>query len=123
MFCKDICKYNSALTFTLVSFQKDTQVNLQGGIQCFQIHRELFHLQGLLRTEDGRTPAFAQLFFYDPKYATDLRIDRYPSFDRTVLSELLNILTDHNPFIEIYKTACEQLTEPTADDLRLVLNL
>lgn len=121
-FRKDIRKYNSALAFTSVSYNKDTRVSLQGGIQCFQIHGELFHFQGPLRTEDGRTPAFAQLFFYDPEYATDIRMDRYPTLDRTVLIELLDMLTDCNPFINLYKTARERLTEPASSQFRLLLN-
>jgi hypothetical protein len=43
-FRKDIRKYNSALAFTSISYNKDTRVSLRGGIQCFQIHGELFHL-------------------------------------------------------------------------------
>jgi hypothetical protein len=121
-FRKDIRKYNSALAFTSISYSKDERLSLRGGIQCFQIHRELFHLQGPLWTETGLTPAFAQLFFYDPEYATDIRIDRYPTLDRSILTELLAMLTDHNPFIGVYKTARERLAEPTSSQFRLLLN-
>jgi hypothetical protein len=121
-FRKDIRKYNSALAFTSISYNKDTRLDLRGGIQCFQIHGELFHLQGPLRPDDGRTPSFAQLFFYDAEYATNVRVDRHPVLDRSVLSELLQILTDHNPFVHLYKTAYERLAEPASSQFRLLLN-
>lgn len=121
-FRKNIRAYNSALAFTSISYNKDTRINLDGGIQCFQIHGELFHIQGPLRAEDGRTPAFAQLFFYDPDYATDLRMDRYPTLNRAILSRLLQMLSDCNPYIDMYKTARERLEEPTNTQFRLLLN-
>jgi hypothetical protein len=49
-------------------------------------------------------------------------MDRYPALNRTVLSELLNMLEAHNPFIRLYKTACERLTEPASSQFRLLLN-
>ena len=58
-FRKDIRKYNSVLAFTSISYNKDERVSLRGGVQCFQIHGELFHFQGPLRPEDGCTLAFA----------------------------------------------------------------
>ena len=42
-FCKNIYVYNCAFTFTSISYKKDTQINFLGGIQCFQIHGQLFH--------------------------------------------------------------------------------
>jgi hypothetical protein len=49
-------------------------------------------------------------------------MDRYPALDRTVLSELLDILKAYNPFICLYKTACERLAEPVSSQFRLLLN-
>src|SRR6201999_1955983 len=59
---------------------------------------------------------------YDPEYATDVRMDRYHSLDRTVLLELLQMLTDHNPFIGLYKTARERLAESASRQYRMLLN-
>jgi len=121
-FRTDIRRYNSALAFTSVSYNKDTRVSLRGGIQCFQIHGELFHYQGPLIATDGQTPAFAQLFFYDPAYATDVRMDRHPTLDRAILEDLLDMLTNYSPFFLIYKTARERLQESAGGAYRLLLN-
>jgi hypothetical protein len=92
-----------------VSYKKDERINFTGGVQCFQIHGQLFHYQGPLRPAEHEVPSFAQLFFYDPAYATDIRASNYPRLDRTVLLQLTDILADCNPFITVYKTARERL--------------
>ena len=56
-FRKNIRKYNSALAFTSVKYNVDDRTYRSlGRIQCFQIHDELFHLQGPLQSE-GHTSA------------------------------------------------------------------
>jgi hypothetical protein len=49
-------------------------------------------------------------------------MDRYPALDRTVLSELLDMLEAHNLFIRLYKTARERLAEPASSQFQLLLN-
>ena len=120
-FRANIRAYNSAFAFTSVSYKKDGRINFTGGIQCFQIHGQLFHFQGPLRPAEHEVPSFAQLFFYDPAYATDIRANNYPHLDRTVLLQLIDMLTDCNPFITVYKTARERLaTQQT--DFQVLLN-
>lgn len=120
-FRQNIRAYNLALAFTSVSYTKDTRTDLSRGLHCFQIHGELFHWQGPLQPAPQEAPVFAQLFFYDPDYATDIRNQRYPQLDRTILRGLHEMLTDHNPFIRIYKTARERLASQTGQ-FRLLLN-
>ena len=48
-FRKHIREYNSALFFTSLKYSPDERTAQMGpGIQCFQIHGELYHLQGPL---------------------------------------------------------------------------
>ncbi|ELR09216.1 hypothetical protein GMDG_03790 [Pseudogymnoascus destructans 20631-21] len=95
-FRKEIREYNNTLAFTSGPLQPTTQ----------------------------ETPAFAQLFFYDPSYATEARRLQHPQLDGIILMQLLQLLTDHNPFIAIYKTAQEQLTATTDSNspFRVILN-
>lgn len=120
-FRQNIRAYNSALAFTSVSYTKDTRTDLSRGLHCFQIHGELFHYQGPLIPGSQDVPAFAQLFFYDPEYATDIRHQRHSGLDRSILRSLHDMLTDHNPFIRVYKTARERLANQPGD-FRLLLN-
>jgi hypothetical protein len=111
-FRTNIRAYNCAFAFTSISYKKDTRIDFSRGIQCFQIHGELFHFQGPLQPAPHAEPSFAQLFFYDPLFATNIRATNFPRLDRTVLLQLTDMLTDYNPFITVYKTARERLCEP-----------
>jgi hypothetical protein len=77
-FRKEIREYNNALAFTSVSYTRDARIDENSGIQSFQIHGELFHYQSPLQPNTQETPAFAQLFFYDPSYATEARRLQHP---------------------------------------------
>ncbi len=85
-FRQNIRGYNSALAFTSINYTKDTHIDLNSGIHCFQIHGESYHYQGPFIPGSQEIPSFAQLFFYDPDYATDIRASRYLQLNKTVLS-------------------------------------
>ena len=120
-----IREYNSALAFTSVKYQPDNRSELQDtGFRCFQIHRELYHLQGPLRPSENASPAFAQLYFYDPTYAAHERHTAHPQLDSSILLQLTTALHEVNPYIQIYKTARERLEMIASDETaaRVVLN-
>ncbi|OCK94139.1 uncharacterized protein K441DRAFT_562500, partial [Cenococcum geophilum 1.58] len=73
------------------------------------IHGQLFYYHGPLQPALNKVPSFAQLFFYDPAYATNIRANQGPQLDRTILLQLTEMLADCNPFISIYKTARKRL--------------
>jgi hypothetical protein len=54
-------------------------------------------------------PVFAQVWFHDPEFGNNLRCERDPAIDRTTLGELTEVLQLVNPYIDLYKTAREQL--------------
>jgi hypothetical protein len=120
-FRTNIRAYNCALAFTFVSYKKDARIDFSGNIQCFQIHGQLFHFQGPLRPALQEVPSFAQLFFYDPAFATDVRANNFPHLDRTILLRLTEVLIDCNPFITVYQTARERLATQQAD-FQVILN-
>ena len=120
-----IREYNSALAFTSVKYQPDDRPEIQGGgIRCFQIHGELYHLQGPLRPHENNAPVFVQLYFYDPIYAAQERGATHPTLDSNILLQLTTELHEINPYIQIYKTARERLEEvaPSENDFRIILN-
>lgn len=125
-FKQHIRKYNSALAFTSIKYQADERLMAAAnGIKCFQIHGELFHLQGPLQPAANELPQFAQLYFYDSEYATSIRGQRYGGqLSLTTLRELIDCLTVVNPFIHIYRTARERLAECQQDTeaVRILLN-
>ena len=85
-FRKNIREYNSALSFTSLKYSPDNRAAILGaGVDCFQIHGELYHLQGPLEPEAGQVAKFSQLFLYDPDYAAKIRHDSHPELDNTIL--------------------------------------
>ena len=126
-FRSKIREYNSALSSTCIKYQADMlTANWGPGIQCFQIHGELYHLQGPLQTALHGIPQFAQLFLYDPQYAANIRFASHPDLDVGILEQITLMLHECNPFISIYQTAKERLDDANfnRDDgiTRVVLN-
>ena len=120
-FRQRIRTYNGSLAFTSVSYTKDTRLDLSSGLHCFQIHGELYHYQGPLVPGSQEIPSFAQLFFYDPDFSTDVRMTRYSDLDRGVVRRLTDMLMECNPFIALYRTAHERFAD-YAGQSRLLLN-
>ena len=111
VFRKNLREYNSVLTFTSVNYTPESRLPRNGcGPICFQIHGELYHLQGPLDPDDD-FPRFTQLFFYDPDDATSIRTRQYTKLDPDIVRRLTEMLHNMNPFIRLYKTASEALRE------------
>jgi hypothetical protein len=104
--------YNGALAFT--SVMCNTNAHVQGGYLPFQIQGELYHLQGPLENAPGRAPRYSQLWILDPEIANNVRCDHDRDINRSTLNELTDVLQQVNPFIDIYKTAHEQMVSMEA---------
>ena len=78
-FRDNIRQYNSALAFTSLKYTPDPRLPV-GGVQNFQIHGELYHMQRHINAElhDNDSPHYAQLYLYDPTFAVEQRITRNP---------------------------------------------
>lgn len=108
-FWENIRQYNTALVFTLLGYKKDDRPGLCQKFGLFQLHREVYHMQGLLESDSEDTAQYAQLFFYDPHYAAKLWHRRNPDLNLQVLETLTRMLHWINSYINIYKTTREQL--------------
>ena len=108
-FRRHLRQYNAALTFVSIKYTPDTRLARNTGPDCFQIHGELYHLQGPLDVTEHETPQYAQLFFYDPDFAVEARANRNTDLDPTLLRQLTDMLHEVNPYIPLYQTAKERL--------------
>jgi hypothetical protein len=111
-FRKNIRHYNSAMSFTSLSYQVDSRTT--DGFVPFQIQGQLCHLHGPLEPNTDATPAYAQVWFYDPEMANQYRMGRVNTarnakINGPILGMLTDMLQRCNPFISIYATAREQL--------------
>lgn len=127
-FAKDfrshIRAYNSCLAFTSVNCDPDNRAEGRNGINCFQIHGELYHRHGPLEPQPGRLPCYAQLIFYDPECANTERMRRNTRLKDWVLRRVTDELYEINPYIQIYKTAKERMyaAEASHEEMRIILN-
>jgi len=74
-FRERLCAYNAALAFTSINCTVTNHGVTRGSPNCFQIYSELYHLQGLLEPPTDVALWYAQLYFYNPSYATS----QYPA--------------------------------------------
>ena len=108
-FWRSLQQYNAAFAFTSVSCIPNRRLDGQHRVTNFNIHGELYHLQGPLRTVDDHLPQYVQLFFYNPVYAAQVRGQQNPELCLQLLRQLTDMLHEMNPYIDVYKTAAERL--------------
>lgn len=108
-FRNNIVQYNRAFAFTSLGVDQDFSVNKGSGPPVFRIHGELKHWSGTLLPVNGRTPSYAQLYFYDPQIAVNFRTSNNPQQRRDTMALLEEVLRANNPYVRIYLHAYEIL--------------
>ena len=112
--------YNSALAFTSLGANFDTSVLQGGGPYDLKLHGELYHKHSPLIPDEGSEGSYAQLYIYDAEDALDQRVSRNCSLSSNVMSDLQEMLLEHNPFVIIYRQAAERLREQSRSSTETV---
>ena len=97
--------YNIVLAFTSVNYTITNYSIAYSGLNYFQIYSKLYYLQGPLEPPTNIAPQYTQLYFYNPSYTIDIRLQARPNtqLDITILQCLTAILSKvQNPFITLY---------------------
>jgi hypothetical protein len=100
-FKKNIRRYNAAFDFT--SLKCDTP-HINESNMPFQIHGQMYHMQGPLSTDDPSKAKYGQLYIYDPDFATSVRSSNNnklgdQKLDDTIISNLSSMLHESNRFV------------------------
>jgi hypothetical protein len=115
-FRNNLRAYNAAFAFTSVDCTPTDRGARGQGVQVFQIHGALYHLNGPLQEVEGNLPQYAQLYFHDPQYAATVRSQRNQQLNPEVLLDLTAMLQGiQNPYVSIYRTARERIQAAPAD--------
>jgi hypothetical protein len=101
-FCQRICSYNSALAFTSVRANLDTNV-AQPGNYTYRLHGELYHRMGSLFPQLSKAPKFAQLYIHDSHAELDGRMGNFGGLNRDTMQSLQMMLHACNPYANITK--------------------
>jgi hypothetical protein len=95
---QNIRQYNMSLAFTSLGVTEDRLVNRRGG-WVFRISGELHHLIGSLHSDEGMSPAYAQLYIYDSNVALRQRMNRNSNLREDTMSSLQSTLLSHHPYV------------------------
>lgn len=87
-----------------------------GGPYVFKIQGALYHRVGSLLPEHGKDPVYAQLYFYSSEDANNYRKDRNHQnpLNANVMGILDHVLRVNHAYVQIFKTAYEQLRDQQA---------
>ncbi len=121
-FRDQIRMYNSVMAFTSFSAKVDESVTGGPGPYSFRIQGEFYHKIGYLCPAEGQRPQFAQLYIHDTKHERQNRHAIMPSLDPTTLDQLLTMMYNINPYVEVFKMAKDMMvTEGAPMHLKLCL--
>jgi hypothetical protein len=114
--------YNSVLAFTSLNAKVD-ELEIGGlGSYSFRIQGEFYHKIGSLCPAEGQRPQFAQLYIHDTKHEHQNCHAIMPSLDLTTLDQLLTMMYNINPYVEVFKMARGMMAiEGAPMDLKLHL--
>jgi hypothetical protein len=101
--------YNSVLAFTSLGAKVDESVTKSPGLYSFCIQGEFYHKIGSLCLAEGQQPQFAQLYIHDTKCEHQNRHAIMPSLDPTTLDQLLTMMYNINPYVEMFKMARDMM--------------
>jgi len=115
-FRKHIRQYNAALAFTSLGAKFNQALFQGGGPYALCLIGELYHQLGALLPNENRSPSYAQLYLYDPAEARQFRLTRNNHLDANTMSDLQDMMLEHNPFVGIFRQAQEILREKSEDN-------
>ncbi len=99
-FMDNIRAYNQAFSFTSLGAKI---VDMRGGPPSFKIQGQVVHRMGSLLPAAGSTPAYAQLYFFDTEYSTELDARGLPfaHLRRPLLDIIQTVLHTTNPYVRL----------------------
>ncbi|XP_065362023.1 uncharacterized protein LOC135955598 [Calliphora vicina] len=96
----NIRQYNSA--FAMVSTEAHLSDTFTGGIYHFKIHNIFYHKAGPITAQNGQSPRYAQLYFYDVEEACSYRMQANQSCDDNLMRQISIELNRVNPFVRSF---------------------
>ena len=118
-FRERIRQYNSALTFTSFTANEE-DVNRGGkGPWIWKLGYTIYHRASSLIPNSVNNPKYAQLYFYDPEEALQIRMNRNTRLNSETMFYLQNTLLDINRFVDLYFHSLEILDRMPSIDLQI----
>lgn len=120
-FLKNIRKYNQVFAFTSLRANVDENLaSSRNGVYTFRVNGQLYHNIGPLMPDEGESPKFAQIYFYEKNYQLSRRGEVMPGLSGSNLALVQEILDRHNPYAQLYMQARDLCAGSAAPDYCLV---
>jgi hypothetical protein len=122
-FRDQIRMYNLLLAFTSLGAKVDESITRGTGLYSFRIQGELYHKIGSMCLAKGQHPHFAQLYIHDTENERQNRHVIMPLLDQKTLDQLLTMMYNINPYVEVFKMVRDMMATkgaPTDLTLRLI---
>ena len=116
-FQDNIRSYNNALAMSSIGCDEK---QVPGFNPTFKIQGKVFHRIGSLKPNEGESPKFAQIYFYDSNNEIENRLHHNPHLKEDILSKLQECLKKVNPYIKSLRYAAEFSEENP--DVKIVLH-
>ena len=91
------------------------------GSYCYRIDGQLYHALSQMQPEQGKPPAFSQIYIYDQEHELDNRMKPFSGLYSSLLLDLQHMIKSVNPYAHKYLQDDETLTANPACDIKLVL--
>lgn len=107
--------YNLAFQFTSINCQEDQRGWRGRDHSWYQIHGQIFHLQGQLQPTDRDKAMWAQLYFYDPDHAAQRRMQNAVTVSTgftpqaSIMRGLHQMMLESNELVKVYMSAQQML--------------
>ena len=111
-FKNHIREYNNALA---MASQTGDITKFDQGPSMFKINGEMRHRVGSILPQDGQEQCFAQIYMLDEELAAQRRMGLFPEMSASTLRSLQNMMSQHNPFVQSFKSAISAIATAQAE--------
>ena len=125
-FQNHIRAYNNAVAFTSLKAQFDERLANTNGPYATRVSGELYHRVAPLMPpleNPNQTAKYAQVYLYDGDDMVRRQQNNGPHLRPDILRTINDILAEHNPFVELFKTAYERIQDNPDQVAGLVLTM
>ncbi|BAH91022.1 Os01g0300400 [Oryza sativa Japonica Group] len=119
-FFDNIRRYNSMFAMRSMGLNIIGSINDGGGPYVFKISGQLCHWIGSLIPRDGARPEYCQLYIFYTENEVQNRME-VPCIsggfkpNENVISSLMRMFDDHNPIVQVFRTARDRLSDQSED--------
>ena len=107
-FLENIRKYNSC--FQMTSFGASNAVSEPGYMPTFKVQGQVYHRVGSLLPPSDGEHKFLQIYFMgDERLEARQRCNNIPGTHQDIVTELQQMLHQHNTYVDILKTALQRM--------------